>query len=100
MRKGPKNAQQKLRDAQDTIIGSLLIGTDTLAPYSVVWRTTQLPKGSHTLTAKAYNVRSGVNQVVFKANGVQIGQPDTTPVGNTTSSANGGADHYRGVRAR
>ena len=36
--------------------GATLIGTDTTSPYSVTWKTTQVPAGSHTLTAKAYDV--------------------------------------------
>lgn len=35
--------------------GQTLLGTDTSAPYSVSWNTLLVPKGQHTLTAKAYD---------------------------------------------
>jgi hypothetical protein len=35
--------------------GASVIGTDTTAPYSVSWGTLLLPKGQHTLTARAYD---------------------------------------------
>jgi hypothetical protein len=35
--------------------GASLIGTDTTAPYSVSWNTRGTSKGSHTLTARAYD---------------------------------------------
>ncbi|HYH98868.1 Ig-like domain-containing protein, partial [Hyalangium sp.] len=35
--------------------GGTVIGTDTTAPYSVSWGLLSVPKGWHTLTAKAYD---------------------------------------------
>jgi subtilisin family serine protease len=35
--------------------GGAMIGTDTTAPYSVSWNVLSVPKGWHTLTAKAYD---------------------------------------------
>jgi ELWxxDGT repeat protein len=40
--------------------GATVIGTDTTAPYSVNWNLLWVPKGSHTLTAKAYDVTGNV----------------------------------------
>ena len=34
--------------------GATVIGTDTTAPYSVSWSLLSVPKGWHTLTAKAH----------------------------------------------
>jgi hypothetical protein len=39
--------------------GTTLLGTDTTAPYSLVWRPSA-PKGSRTLTTKAYDVAGNV----------------------------------------
>lgn len=36
--------------------GSTLIGTDTTFPYEISWDTTTASNGSHTLTAKAYDL--------------------------------------------
>ena len=41
-----------------------LIGTDTTAPYSVSWNLVWVPKGSHTLTAKAYDAVGNVTMSV------------------------------------
>jgi hypothetical protein len=35
--------------------GANLIGTDTTAPYSMIWGTTTVSDGAHSLTAKAYD---------------------------------------------
>jgi hypothetical protein len=40
--------------------GSKLIGTDTTAPYSMNWSTLMVPKGQHTLTARATDVAGNV----------------------------------------
>jgi hypothetical protein len=40
--------------------GSTVIGTDTTAPYSVSWNLLSVPKGWHTLTAKAYDAAGNV----------------------------------------
>jgi subtilisin family serine protease len=48
--------------------GASVIGTDTTAPYSVEWNLTFIPKGQHTLTARAYdaagNLKTSGNVVV------------------------------------
>jgi hypothetical protein len=40
--------------------GATGIGTDTTAPYSVSWNLLSVPKGWHTLTAKAYDPAGNV----------------------------------------
>ncbi len=40
--------------------GSTLLGTDTIAPYSINWNTTGIANGNHNLTSKAYD---GANNV-------------------------------------
>jgi hypothetical protein len=35
--------------------GASVIGTDTTSPYSISWGLLSVPKGNHTLTAKAYD---------------------------------------------
>ncbi|HCT76601.1 MAG TPA: esterase [Micromonosporaceae bacterium] len=40
--------------------GSSLIGTDTTAPYSVIWNAAGVSDGSHSLTAKAYDAAENV----------------------------------------
>jgi hypothetical protein len=40
--------------------GAAVIGTDTTAPYSVSWSLLGVPKGTHTLTAKAYDPAGNV----------------------------------------
>jgi ELWxxDGT repeat protein len=40
--------------------GATVIGTDTTAPYSVSWSLVWVSKGSHTLTAKAYDAVGNV----------------------------------------
>jgi hypothetical protein len=40
--------------------GASVIGTDTTAPYSVSWSLGGVPKGTHTLTAKAYDAAGNV----------------------------------------
>ncbi len=40
--------------------GGAVIGTDTTAPYSVSWGLLTVPKGWHTLTAKAYDAAGNV----------------------------------------
>jgi hypothetical protein len=40
--------------------GANIIGTDTTAPYSVNWNVLLVPKGSHTLTARAYDAVGNV----------------------------------------
>jgi hypothetical protein len=42
--------------------GATLFATDTSAPYSVTWATGKLPKGAHTLTAKAYDSAGNIGQ--------------------------------------
>jgi hypothetical protein len=44
--------------------GATVIGTDTTAPYSVNWNLVWVPKGSHTLTAKAYDATGNVTTSV------------------------------------
>ncbi|QWV95837.1 fibronectin type III domain-containing protein [Geomonas nitrogeniifigens] len=46
----------------DFYIGSTLVATDTLGPYSYSWNTTAYPDGSYTLTAKAYDAAGNVSQ--------------------------------------
>ncbi len=40
--------------------GASVIGTDTTAPYSVSWSLGGVPKGTHTLTAKAHDAAGNV----------------------------------------
>ncbi len=40
--------------------GGTVIGTDTTAPYSVNWNVLLVPKGWHTVTAKAYDAAGNV----------------------------------------
>lgn len=40
--------------------GATVIGTDTTAPYSVSWSLGGVPKGTHTLTAKAHDAAGNV----------------------------------------
>ncbi|AKJ03808.1 Ig-like protein group 3 [Archangium gephyra] len=40
--------------------GATVIGTDTSAPYSVTWSLGGVPKGTHTLTAKAHDAAGNV----------------------------------------
>lgn len=40
--------------------GATVIGTDTTAPYSVSWGLLSVSKGTHTLTAKAYDIAGNV----------------------------------------
>jgi hypothetical protein len=40
--------------------GASVIGTDTTAPYSVSWSLGGVPKGTHTLTARAYDAAGNV----------------------------------------
>ncbi|KFE64004.1 Ig-like domain-containing protein [Hyalangium minutum] len=40
--------------------GATVIGTDTTAPYSMSWGLLTVPKGTHTLTAKAYDVAGNI----------------------------------------
>jgi hypothetical protein len=40
--------------------GATVIGSDTTAPYSVNWSLLNVPKGQHTLTAKAYDAAGHV----------------------------------------
>ncbi|AKJ03810.1 Fibronectin type III domain protein [Archangium gephyra] len=40
--------------------GGSVIGTDTTAPYSVSWNLLGTPKGTHTLTARAYDAAGNV----------------------------------------
>jgi len=40
--------------------GATVIGTDTTAPYSVTWNLGGVPKGTHTLTAKAHDAAGNV----------------------------------------
>jgi large repetitive protein len=40
--------------------GATVIGTDTTAPFSVSWSLGGVPKGTHTLTAKAYDAAGNV----------------------------------------
>jgi ELWxxDGT repeat protein len=40
--------------------GATVIGTDTTAPYSVSWNLLLVPKGSHTLTARAHDAVGNV----------------------------------------
>ncbi|ATB28861.1 kelch repeat-containing protein [Melittangium boletus] len=41
--------------------GSVLLGSDTLAPYSLSWNTTSVANGSYTLTSKAYDTAGNVS---------------------------------------
>jgi len=40
--------------------GATVIGTDTTAPYSVTWNLGGVPKGTHTLTARAHDAAGNV----------------------------------------
>ncbi|WPB73783.1 Ig-like domain-containing protein [Archangium violaceum] len=40
--------------------GGNVIGTDTTAPYSLSWNVLGVSKGTHTLTARAYDVAGNV----------------------------------------
>ncbi|QRN92813.1 S8 family serine peptidase [Archangium violaceum] len=40
--------------------GATVMGTDTSAPYSVSWNLLTAPKGTHTLTARAYDAAGNV----------------------------------------
>ena len=40
--------------------GGTVIGTDTTAPYSVSWNLLSVPKGTHTLTARAHDAAGNV----------------------------------------
>jgi hypothetical protein len=40
--------------------GATVIGTDTTAPYSMSWNLLSVSKGTHTLTAKAYDIAGNV----------------------------------------
>jgi hypothetical protein len=40
--------------------GGAVLGTDTTAPYSVSWNLVSAAKGTHTLTAKAYDAAGNV----------------------------------------
>jgi subtilisin family serine protease len=44
--------------------GATVIGTDTTAPYSVSWNLLNVPKGWHTLTAKAFDPAGNVTTSV------------------------------------
>ncbi len=44
--------------------GATVIGTDTTAPYSVGWNLLSVPKGWHTLTAKAYDAAGNITTSV------------------------------------
>jgi len=44
--------------------GATVIGTDTTAPYSVSWSLLSVPKGWHTLTAKAFDPAGNVTTSV------------------------------------
>lgn len=66
--------------------GSVLLGTDTTAPYSFDWNTTIVTTGSHTLTAKAFDTPG--NSTTSTAITVIV-QDVTAPVTAITSPANG-----------
>ncbi len=40
--------------------GTILLGTDTTAPYSMSWNTTEVSNGTYNLTAKAYDVAGNI----------------------------------------
>ena len=40
--------------------GSILLGTDTIAPYSINWNTTGVSNGNHNLTSKAFDAQNNV----------------------------------------
>lgn len=40
--------------------GATVIGTDTTAPYSMGWTTLLVPRGQHTLTARAYDAAGNI----------------------------------------
>jgi large repetitive protein len=40
--------------------GATVMGTDTTAPYSVSWNLLSASKGTHTLTARAYDAAGNV----------------------------------------
>ncbi|PYS42554.1 MAG: hypothetical protein DMG14_03675 [Acidobacteria bacterium] len=65
--------------------GSTLIGTDTAAPYSVVW--SGVPVGSYTLTARATDnaAASGTSAAVA----ITIVPDTTSPTAAITAPANG-----------
>lgn len=45
----------------DFFVGTTLVGTDTTAPYSVIWNSTAVPDGSVSITARATDVNGNSN---------------------------------------
>jgi hypothetical protein len=77
--------------------GTRLIGTDTTAPYSVVWSTVSEPTGSHSLTARAQDAAGNIT--TSAAVQVNVGQPglpqavyDSTRGAPTCALAGAGCD--------
>lgn len=64
--------------------GTTRLGQDTSSPYSYAW--TNVPAGTHTLTAKATDNRSGVT--TSNAITITVTTPNKAPVVKITSPAN------------
>nr|PZN56885.1 MAG: hypothetical protein DIU61_03220 [Bacteroidota bacterium] len=64
--------------------GSTLLGQDTSSPYSFAW--TNAPAGTHTLTAKAIDNRSGVT--TSNAVTITVVNPNKAPVVKITKPGN------------
>lgn len=58
-------------------VGSTLVGTDSLAPYSLTWDSTTITNGSYAVTARAYD---GANNTTTSASrSITINNPVTPP---------------------
>jgi len=67
---------------------SILIATDTVAPYTTTWDTTYVPNGSAWLYAKAYDTHGNVSFSISKV--VTVANTDSTlPTVTLTSPTNG-----------
>ena len=61
----------------DLYVDGVKIGTDTTAPYSILWNTATLPNGAHTLQTVARDLtgKTGASAPIT----VTVGNPDRTP---------------------
>ncbi len=74
--------------------GNILIGTDTVAPYSMYWKTTVSENGAHILTAKAYDSAGNLGvsptvSVTVDNSGLSGGGENNPPTSILTTPING-----------
>ncbi len=80
-------------DHIDFYRGTILIGADATAPYSIDWDTTQTTNGSHSISARAYDAAgnsTASSSVLVTVSNTVTPPPDTTvPTVSITAPLNG-----------